>query len=272
MKSVIAAVFLIWYQHRMGAAGIDEMVSDVSTALGYIDAHAHELGLSTLSKTDAIDGNKIPVVFGGYSSGAHVAATLLTGSNLSPIASSLDEDSNQKLKHITIHSVLYISGVLDVPPESFVMTMLSRVVLRKLPSEVPSPLRTLLLHQHAASHEEGTNHKTTDGQHKLPQLVSLPPHILIGCQREVFGWSVLDSAFCASEYANSLRLYRSGSRQKGKTSIVTVDADKSNENDNAFVRLILLKGWSVNHWSILSSAVLRNALQKVLTDKGANRR
>jgi len=218
---LLFAAFL--YMEGIGAAGIHDMVSDVSSALGYIDEHAHEWGLGGPQNPN--NNKTIPVVFGGYSSGAHVAATLLTVSPLSPLLSATSKEP-QKLKHLTIRSVLYLSGVLDVSPESFLMNLLSRLVLVKPPSEVPSPLNAL------ASLDE-------------KKIGSFPPHVLIGCKREVFGWSILDSAFCASEYAESLR----SSRHINKTS---------------GVRLILLDDWTVNHWSILSSRSLRNALGNVL--------
>ena len=214
------------YVEGIGAAGIHDMVSDVSSALGYIDVHAHEWGLGGLEPQNLNHKNSIPVVFGGYSSGAHVAATLLTVSPLSPLLSVTSKEPH-KLKHLTIRSVLYLSGVLDVSAEPFLMSLLSRLVLGKPPSEVPSPLRAL------ASLDEMT-------------IGSFPPHVLIGCKREVFGWSILDSAFCANEYAETLR----SSRHTDETSKV---------------QLILLDDWTVNHWSILSSLALRKALRNVLT-------
>ncbi len=219
------------YIDGIGAAGIEDMVSDVSAALVYIDEHADEWGLASAA-TESInsDKNTIPVVFGGYSSGAHVAATLLTDSPLSPFLSASSKQT-QTLKNLTISSVLYLSGVLDVSPESFLMNLLSRLVLGKPPSEVPSPLKAL------------------SSLEKKIKNNCLPPHIVIGCKREVFGWSILDSAFCASEYAETLRSLR----------LCTSSCES-----NGMVQLILLENWTVNHWSILSSVALKNALRAVL--------
>jgi len=220
------------YIDGIGAAGIEDMVSDVSAALRYIDEHSNEWGLANaVVESKNNNKNNIPVVFGGYSSGAHVAATLLTDSPLSPLLSATSKRP-RKLKNLTIRSVMYLSGVLDVSPESFVMDLLSRLVLGKPPSEVPSPLKALSL----LDKKIGNNY--------------LPPHIVIGCKREVFGWSILDSAFCASEYVETLRSLRLCS---------------SSCESNGLVRLILLEKWTVNHWSILSSVALRNALRTVLT-------
>ena len=160
----------------------------------------------------------------------------------------------QQLKHLRIRSVLYISGVLDVSPESVVMTLLSRVVLRKSPMQVPSPLRTLV-----SSCPIPCSKKVCDESHKLNHII--PPHVLIGCKREVFGWSILDSAFCASEYAGALRSLRS------ETPSPTTESNDNTggvEKEDSFVQLLLLEDWTVNHWSILSSAALRNALRAVL--------
>ena len=260
------------YMEGMGAAGIEEMVSDVSVALSYIDEHAKEWGFGDI--VEARD-KTIPVVFGGYSSGAHVAATLLTASHLSPLptfmSSSIEGTQNislpskgdsqkgtqhqpQQLKNLTIRSVLYISGVLDVSPESVVMTLLSRVVLRKSPSQVPSPLRALVslsslpLSKNISTGSPKYNH-------------CFPPHVLIGCKHEVFGWSILDSAFCASEYANALRKLRP---EIQSPTCGNNDEIGSDDKEESFVRLILLEDWTVNHWSILSSVALRNALRVVL--------
>lgn len=264
-------MLVFFYVEGIGAAGIEDMVSDVSAALSYIDDHAHEWGLGGVAENQEMDKTtnrkKIEIVFGGYSSGAHVAATLLMDLNLSPLSSSKSSPvektqrffipsesdpqkstkhhSNQP-KHLAIRSVLYISGVLDVSPESIIMTILSRTVLRKSPLEVPSPLRTLT---------------------KSPSLFSdkpfcnFPPHVLIGCKHEVFGWSILDSAFCASKYADALRTLSIRTQSERKR---INDASCNEDEQRPFVRLILLENWTVNHWSILSSAALRNALNAVL--------
>jgi len=281
---LIVAMITIFalYREGKGAAGIDDMVSDVSTALSYIDAHFHEWDSRDIRTTGTKDSEKTPIVFGGYSSGAHVAATLLTSSSLSPLSSPPSSngvenpslqfnkmqkrlDQQRKLKHICIHSVLYISGVLDVSPESSVMTLLSRVVLGKPPLQIPSPLRTLRSSKCAQIRGNRTNLGNQDElyntNHSMKQLVSLPAHILIGCKREVFGWSVLDSSFCAGEYADALRGHNFDSGQSRKPT----DDEGGDGQNNASVRLILLEGWTVNHWSILSSKALRNALRSVLT-------
>jgi len=279
----LVVALLLWlalYWEGRGAAGIDDMVSDVSTALVYIDAHAREWGLGVAPATDANKHEKIPIVFGGYSSGAHVAATLLTASSLSPLASlsstldNSDKNSSlipnqgpqqqQKLEHLTIRSVLYISGVLDVSPESWMMNLLSRVILGKPPSQVPSPLRVLRSYQHTSIHDDDnrTDNSNSNGNLDLLPQMSLPPHVLIGCKREVFGWSVLDSAFCASEYADTLRWHLSESHRK-------TPAGKNDSDGVDDVRLILLEGWAANHWSILSSAALRNTLRIILSTKAS---
>ncbi len=270
----VSILFMVtfFYVEGRGAAGIEGMVSDVSAALDYIDNHALEWGLGAAAENKEMDKTKkrkkIPIVFGGYSSGAHVAATLLTDSDLSPLSlskSSPVEETQRLLirsesdpqkstkhhsrepKHLTIRSVLYISGVLDVSPESFLMTLLSRIVLRKSPSEVPSPLRALKTFSPLFGDKSGC---------------SVPPHILIGCKREVFGWSILDSAFCASEYANTMRS-RFSKTESTRTKIN--EASGNEDEQRPFVQLVLLENWTVNHWSILSSAALRNALNDVLS-------
>lgn len=294
-----------------GAAGIEDMVGDVSTALRHIDQHALEWGLGdAFSKGHGESnhgGKKIPIVFGGYSSGAHVAATLLTVSPLSPLlpprpprrlvlqwspnhrGNALDgardsplrpsegEKDNepekaqqpQQLENLTIGSVLYVSGVLDVCPESRIMSLVSILVLGKHPSEVPSPLRTLRSSssQQAAT-EDGCN-AGRSGDGALFSKLSLPPHIVIGCKREVFGWSVLDSSFCAKDYTDALWAHRWKLRGRSTTHSTNDGRSGNNHDNDGFVRLVLLEGWAVNHWSVLSSLALRNALRTVLS--GASR-
>ncbi len=60
------------------------------------------------------------------------------------------------------------------------------------------------------------------------------PHLIIGCHEETFGIPILDKTFCAQVYADQLR---------APAKCVLVDS---------------------NHWSVLSSRTLSNALQKYL--------
>ena len=168
-------------QHR--PAKIQQMVDDVSKALSYIDEHIITSKLLVLhqqdiSKNDDSNKTKIPIIFGGYSSGGHVAATLLlsptksplpkrklqppstsklnssvvqNNSNNSSISSSSSSKSKRsaieiipsKLKNIEIEHVLLLSGVLDVSEEDDVMTLVCLTALNEWPENVPSPLRML---------------------------------------------------------------------------------------------------------------------------------
>ena len=313
--TVILVLLLLWialYSEGQGAAGIEEMLIDVSKALEYIDLHASDIGISTNTdnsaesssnnnvneeKTKHEEKKTIPIVFGGYSSGAHVAATLLTASSLSPLLPSSSpswaaqqspkrddyigmvnsssyrfrqHEQRRQLEHIKIVSVLYISGVLDVPLDSRMMTLLTTVAFGKKPLQVPSPLR-ILQSEIQTNRQKVDDYRDNNSNNKCnqntipppppaslsPSSIGLPPHVLIGCQREVFGWSILDSAFCSAEYANALKSWR--------TMTPTNKINGNNRNAD-FVKLILLGGWLVNHWSILSSLELRETLRIVLAD------
>ena len=154
------------------------------------------------------------------------------------------------------------------------MTLLTTVAFGKKPLQVPSPLR-ILQSEIQTNRQKVDDYRDNNSNNKCNQntipppppaslsssSIGLPPHVLIGCQREVFGWSILDSAFCSAEYANVLKSWRT------MTPTNKINGKKNGNNRNAdFVKLILLGGWLVNHWSILSSLELRETLRIVLAD------
>jgi hypothetical protein len=296
MSCTMLYTFLYW--ESQGAATIEDMVHDVSTALSYIDTNGKDWGLHSKHNDSKSDTDRdeqdtlIPVVFGGYSSGAHIAATLLTSSTISPLI--LQPRQSSSLKHLQIVSVLYLSGVLDVPSSSWIMTLLSYGVLGKGPTNVPSPLQTLRTHYRYTDNddEDENRHPQQQQQQQLVKTSStpsmtrtssslsasstrslsssklstnarnkqnnntstnrnrttvhhrfgLPPHILIGAKYEVFGLPQLDSAFCSITYSTILQ-----------------------QTLHVPTNCIVLPQWSVNHWSILSSTPLLDALRTSLS-------
>jgi hypothetical protein len=163
---VVAPLMSIWLFLKwqgQGAASLDDMVQDAADALGYI---RDDLGIQT------------PIVLGGYSSGAHVVACLLSSlehrDQLDHLLLSKDEDDQHSC---WILGVLYLSGVLSL--ESWLMNTVTLSLFRKWTTDLPSPLGS---------------------RHTPPPKHLLRKHLLVGCRQEVFGIPLLDATFCAEAY------------------------------------------------------------------------
>jgi hypothetical protein len=208
-----------------GAADFDQMLHDVADALLWLQQHKdtelltlpkrynHEEG----NKMDATSSTKQPFVFGGYSSGGHVAATLLQRPDLF---------SSRGLPHPEhwIDAAIFISGVLAVRPTStsasqWCTDLVTRVVFGKSgAAQLPSPLHTIDKH---------------------------PPirHLLIGCRKEVFGLPWLDVFFCSKEFSQQLQ------HQEIPSKWVEVDSDHWNILGSHSLSHALQNelGWIMNH-------------------------
>ena len=171
--------------------------------------------------------NKQSFVFGGYSSGGHVAATLLQTPELFSKYNLPDPET-------FFDGILMISGVLAVRPETVSMnngettistpkapTWLIQFVMQTVwgpeaVDQIPSPLTLLQDKQYC------------------PRL----PHLLVGCRNELFGLSWLDIFFCSQAYCEAVQL---STQQPAKH--IQVNSD---------------------HWNILNSRALREALREEL--------
>ena len=205
------------------------MMDDVCTALHWVRDHRAEL-----CAPGAPPARRL--VFGGYSSGAHVAASLLQRPDL---LAARGLPPPEKL----CDGVLYISGVLAVRPSAD-------------PAGPPAPAPGATPAGAARRRRNPLRPALTDAISRLSfggGAASLPspvertaasprlPHLLIGCEREVFGLPYLEGAmrvFFAQRQFHE-RLVRRGVR----STLVDVDS---------------------NHWSILSSKGLRDALRDEL--------
>jgi hypothetical protein len=201
-------LWLFWiFLARQGQGAvttIDEMVQDVEEALGYIQRQRTKL-LNHL-------GDDAPFVLGGYSSGAHVVATWLSSSSSQQRKD--DTQAQLLLDGMNVVGILYLSGVLSLNSKcGWPMTMVTWSVFGAPAHTIPSPLG------------------------RSPMTPNLR-HLLIGCETEVFGWTVLDGTFCAQAY------------QEWLTSQCNMEA-----------RCTLLQGFLNNHWSMLSSQALAQALK-----------
>ena len=162
---IAAVLLLVWHPLARGAATHEQMIDDVASALLWVRAHRTELVAAPGAAPPA------KMVFGGYSSGAHVAMCLLqrpdllAARGLPPPAELCD-------------GVLLLSGVLGTrltcsaaaaPQGAPALTnSVSRMVFGAAAAEaLPSPV-----HDVAAS----------------PTL----PHLLVCCEHEVFGLPLLE--------------------------------------------------------------------------------
>ena len=180
--AALAAAGLLWLALARGAASYDDMLADVALALRWTLVHRTELSVPRCAPPARL-------VFGGYSSGAHVAATLLqrpaalAAHGLPPPQSLCD-------------GVLLLSGVLGVrsscvqreaPPlsprltDAIVALVFGRAAVAA--AAVPSPVHTA-------------------------ELAPALPHPLVGCEHEVFGLPLVEAAmrvlFCSREFARRL--------------------------------------------------------------------
>ena len=230
----VLLVALAWYFAARGAATHDDMLEDVCTALKWVLANR----ATTLSQAaPAADGchaaaaaasaaSSSPpptLVFGGYSSGAHVAVSLLQRPELLA-ASELPPPSE------LCSGVLLLSGVLGTrltqPRTSAASPALTDIILRACwgstaAAALPSPV-------HSAE--------------RSPPL----PHLLLGCEHEVFGLPLVEAAmndvlFCSREFTR--RLVARGVSAE----LVEVRSD---------------------HWFVLGSKVLHDALMQALCVRG----
>jgi hypothetical protein len=247
----ISVLLLFWIGLALGARGaasFDDMLHDVAQALAWVQRQFDSDGVllmlpnqhkstnssfseekkdgsnnTTTTTTTTTENNsqtrRPPLVFGGYSSGGHVAATLLQRPDVF-------YSKNLPPPHDFIDAALFISGVLAVRPpptrdggreeeeySTWCTDLVTNVVFGKSgATRLSSPLH---------------------GIHKQPQV----PHLLIGCEHEVFGLKWMDVFFCSRAFCEVLQ------RRNISSKFVQVQS---------------------NHWNILASTALKQTLSKEL--------
>jgi hypothetical protein len=244
-----------------GSASFDQMQNDVMDALVYLEKNKKRLGLNISSDAKFI--------FGGYSSGGHVAATVTQQPHLW-------KERNLPSPEIYCDSLLYISPVLSTKPYAEMCRQLSSLSSSSLsmmspstsmPSLAPSEVsqsndqnaaggRALEKTPSFISSSTLSLLKSTSPQWLTSELVKaifghtaaqLPspihtynkspsvPHTFVGCRNEMFGLNWLDLFFCSPIYCELLKGIGIDSRY------VSVESD---------------------HWNILNSTVLCEALKE----------
>lgn len=185
---VWVVLWLAWALASNGAATHDEMMDDVASALVWVRNHQQELLPPGTQQPPAVQ------LFGGYSSGGHVAVSLLQAPEklqqwgLPSLAAGFD-------------GVLLLSGVLSTrstPP---------------LPACMPAKIATAGLKSLTFGR---------DGAMSLPSPLHTPertppvPHLLVHCKHEVFGLPIIEPALshllCTEAYAAALRARRVSTR------------------------------------------------------------
>lgn len=241
-----ATLVLLMELGGAGAASFEHMKSDVIDALTWIENNRDVITAGGETKKKGL------LLFGGYSSGGHVAASLMQQPNLWEERNLTEPDA-----------VLYISGVLSTKRYDHDALLRrassSTMSSSSLPSLSPSddgtsrteaswrpPFAAESSHSPLASNDSPT--WLTDRVVKSVfgnEASSIPspihtyekspniPHVFLGCYNEMFGLNLLDTYFCSASFSELLN------RAGVKSRYIAVSSD---------------------HWNILNSTELSNAL------------
>ena len=257
-----------------GCATFDDMQNDVLTALAWLKSNEDLIGLKCSSSTKSGEqqsSNKSTTsnkhqshfIFGGYSSGGHVASVVCQ-------TPTLWKEHNLAPPHIHCDSLLFISPVLSTKSYHDVLlkkvSSLSSASSASLPSLSPSDTGSSSASEHSLSRQSSlatsdvSSLTSTLSSSKSPtwftdQVVkgvfgsassTVPspihtyekspsiPHFFVGCRNEMFGINWLDIFFASPHYSELLNSMGIESRY------TAIDSD---------------------HWNILNSKVLSDCLR-----------
>ena len=219
----------------IGAATYDEMQRDVVDALAWCQAHEGRL---RLARGLPASESKRLFIFGGYSSGGHVAATVSQTPRLW-------EERGLDLPHVHCDAMLYISAVLATRYDDDAVPRAGAAASPATspgtpsggsPSPTPAP-PTWLVDQIVRAVFGGAAAATLPSPLHACARSPAVPHAFLGCEREAFGLTWLDAFFAGPACCAALTARGVASR------CAAVRSD---------------------HWSILNSHELSFALRREL--------
>lgn len=117
--SLVVAAYTFFQWSARGSASLDDMLDDVATALEWVEQHKHTTTIlfPSTSANDNGENNSntnttttVRIMFGGYSSGGHVALTLLSRPDI------WQQHPTLRPAQELLSGILLISGVLTVEP------------------------------------------------------------------------------------------------------------------------------------------------------------
>jgi len=257
----------------MDCATFDDMQNDVLTALAWLKSNEDLIGLKCSSstksgeqqssnKSTSSNKHQSRFIFGGYSSGGHVASVVCQ-------TPTLWKEHDLSPPHIHCDSLLFISPVLSTKSYHDVLlkkvSSLSSASSASLPSLSPSDTGSSSASEHNLSRQSSlatdvSSLTSTLSTSKSPtwltdQVVkgvfgsassTVPSpihtyekspsiqHVFVGCRNEMFGINWLDTFFSSSHYSELLNSMGIESRY------TAIDSD---------------------HWNILNSKVLSDCLR-----------
>jgi hypothetical protein len=197
--------------------------SDTSTSLSESTSDNEDFDHNGTQRNNA--STATPIVFGGYSSGGHVATTLLQQPERFRKHGLLTPDK-------LFQGILVVSGMMAVRPEKITIQdpKTGKPIVIATPPNRPRWLTDFVLNMVWG----------VQAAKMIPSPLAGPPppalpHLLVGCRNEVFGLPWLDIYFCSAAY-------------RDKVEAVTGKVAKYVEVES-------------DHWFILSSTALRYALK-----------
>jgi hypothetical protein len=175
MTTILLLYMLLEYSSR-GAASFDDMLHDVAQAMACYFDHHH--------KRQSSSPNDTAIYFGGYSSGAHVALTLLQRSDV------WNNYLSTKPPTQLLNGILIISGVLAVRPETIPLPAPSssnnkkQTTFMSLGHDKPQWLTNWVM-QTVWGKDRQHDIPSPIAQEQFPKL----PHLIVGNVCELcFGW------------------------------------------------------------------------------------
>jgi len=176
---------LLWQKLTCSSATYEDMLADVACALRWVHDNRQHLHCPSQPPPTKL-------MFGGYSSGAHVAASLLQRTEI------LEANGLPQPSAGLCDSLIFLSGVFATFDVLHLQTGMLGGLIRSI-GLTDAVFRWTFVN---------ANSKSTSPLRDVARTPRLP-HILIGCYSEAFGIAALEQAFgfvlCEDAYASALK-------------------------------------------------------------------